>query len=167
MNAAPHILLIGYGNPGRLDDGLGPALAERVRRMELPGVHVDCDYQLTVEDAHAVSQYETAVFADADVSRPAPFSFRRVEPQRVSQYTSRWVEPEQVAAWMAVSLVRGETAPYRGAASGEALCDYRTGTSLRVAVWTEVVQSMAAGETGAFRCEDWLGRGQTVYVELG
>ena len=87
--------------------------------------------------------------------------------RRLRAFCPSMDEPEQVAAWMAVSLVRGETAPYRGAASGEALCDYRTGTSLRVAVWTEVVQSMAAGETGAFRCEDCLGRGQTVYVELG
>lgn len=28
------ILLIGYGNPGRLDDGLGPALAERFQQAE-------------------------------------------------------------------------------------------------------------------------------------
>ena len=30
------ILLIGYGNPGRLDDGLGPALAEKFQALEKP-----------------------------------------------------------------------------------------------------------------------------------
>ena len=28
------VLIIGYGNPGRLDDGLGPALAERFQGLE-------------------------------------------------------------------------------------------------------------------------------------
>ena len=31
-------LVIGYGNPGRLDDGLGPALAEAVEKLDLPGL---------------------------------------------------------------------------------------------------------------------------------
>ena len=34
------MLLLGYGNPGRLDDGLGPALAAQVERLALPGVTV-------------------------------------------------------------------------------------------------------------------------------
>jgi DNA-binding response OmpR family regulator len=47
---ANRVLVIGYGNPGRLDDGLGPALAETLQRLDLPGVTVDADYQLTAED---------------------------------------------------------------------------------------------------------------------
>ena len=47
------VLLIGYGNPGRLDDGLGPALAAAVEKLAIPGVTVDADYQLNVEDAAA------------------------------------------------------------------------------------------------------------------
>ncbi len=34
--SAKRILLIGYGNPGRLDDGLGPALAEKFQVLEKP-----------------------------------------------------------------------------------------------------------------------------------
>ena len=48
---APRILVIGYGNPGRLDDGLGPAVASAMEEFNLPGVSVDSNYQLTVEDA--------------------------------------------------------------------------------------------------------------------
>ena len=33
-------LLLGWGNPGRLDDGLGPALAETIERLALPGLTV-------------------------------------------------------------------------------------------------------------------------------
>ena len=35
------MLIIGYGNPGRRDDGLGPALAEIMEAKRLRGVAVD------------------------------------------------------------------------------------------------------------------------------
>jgi hydrogenase maturation protease len=73
------VLLIGYGNPGRLDDGLGPALAERFERKGLTGVTVDADYQLLVEDAALVAEHDIVIFADAAVDGREPFSFRRIE----------------------------------------------------------------------------------------
>ncbi|VGO14536.1 hypothetical protein PDESU_03099 [Pontiella desulfatans] len=60
-------LVIGYGNPGRLDDGLGPAFAERIQGLGLSGVTVESNYQLNIEDAELVSRYDTVVFADASV----------------------------------------------------------------------------------------------------
>jgi hydrogenase maturation protease len=66
MTEAPRtVLLLGYGNPGRLDDGLGSELAARVQALGLPGVTVDSDYQLCLEDAEAVSRHDVVVFADA------------------------------------------------------------------------------------------------------
>ena len=90
--------MIGYGNPGRQDDGLGPALAEAVGALELPGVLTDSDYQLTVEDAHAVAQHDVVVFADAAVGGPEPFSFRRLKPaENVGPgFSSHGVEPAEV-----------------------------------------------------------------------
>jgi hydrogenase maturation protease len=73
------ILVIGYGNPGRLDDGLGPALAKAVAELELPGVDTDSDYQLTVDDAADVAGYDLVVFADADETGPEPFWQKRLE----------------------------------------------------------------------------------------
>ena len=49
-------LVIGYGNPGRRDDGLGPSFADILAAEGIPGVDVDSDYQLTVE----VTNVETA-----------------------------------------------------------------------------------------------------------
>ena len=70
------VLVIGYGNPGRLDDGLGPALAAAIESAAPAGVTVDADYQLTVEDAAAVAEHDVVVFADAAVDGPEPFYFR-------------------------------------------------------------------------------------------
>ena len=92
------ILLIGYGNPGRLDDGLGPALAVAIARLDLPGVTVDSDYQLTVEDAAAIADHEVVIFADADAAGPEPFSFRPIEPRRGDGFTTHSIEPAAVLA---------------------------------------------------------------------
>jgi hydrogenase maturation protease len=65
----PSILVYGYGNPGRQDDGAGVMLAEKLdkwivsRKME--GVHTDTNYQLNLEDAATISQYDLVIFADA------------------------------------------------------------------------------------------------------
>jgi hydrogenase maturation protease len=92
------VLLIGYGNPGRLDDGLGPALAAAIERRGIGGVTVDADYQLTVEDAAAIAEHDVVVFADAAVAGPEPFSFRRIEPKPPMSFSSHSVEPEAVVA---------------------------------------------------------------------
>ena len=80
MRSASKVLLIGYGNPGRLDDGLGPALATAIEKLGIEGVTVDAAYQLSVEDAAAAAEHDIVVFADADVSGPEPFRFHRIEP---------------------------------------------------------------------------------------
>jgi hydrogenase maturation protease len=74
------ILLLAYGNPGRRDDGLGPALAGALEDLRLPGVTVDVDYQLTVEHAAAVAGHDVVIFVDADTAAAEPFSFRRIPP---------------------------------------------------------------------------------------
>lgn len=105
------ILLIGFGNPGRLDDGLGPAVAEAVGKMGLPDVAVDSDYQLMVEDAATVAQYETVIFVDAAVSGREPFSFTRVEPLVEISFSSHSVEPREVMG-LAQKLFGAKTEAY-------------------------------------------------------
>ncbi len=68
------VLVYGYGNPGRLDDGLGPALASALEDCAPAGVWVDSSYQLALEDAAGVATHEVVLFVDATVSGPAPFS---------------------------------------------------------------------------------------------
>jgi hydrogenase maturation protease len=93
------VLVLGYGNPARGDDGLGPALAEAIAALRLSGVSVDSDYQLTIEDAAAAAEHRYVIFVDADASGPEPFDFRAVQPDRsAASFSSHSVSPEAVLA---------------------------------------------------------------------
>ncbi|MFH1748711.1 MAG: hydrogenase maturation protease [Planctomycetota bacterium] len=94
----PRMLVIGYGNPGRLDDGLGPALATAIEKLALPGVRVECNYQLTVEDAAAIAKHDIVIFADAAVSGSAPFFLQRVQPSGEMGFSTHSVEPAELMA---------------------------------------------------------------------
>jgi len=98
QGSARHVLVLGFGNPGRQDDGLGPAFAESVAGLKLPGVEADANYQLLVEDAEAVSRHEVVVFADADASGPGPFSFAGLAPKAELGFTSHHLGPAAVLA---------------------------------------------------------------------
>lgn len=90
------VLVLGYGNPGRRDDGLGVALAAAVAARGLPGVTVESDYQLAVEDSLAVAEHDLVVFADADAAGPAPFRYEEIEPREELRFTSHSISPEGI-----------------------------------------------------------------------
>lgn len=91
------MLLIGYGNAGRGDDGLGPAFAERIEAACLPGVVVDIDYQLTVDHAPMVARSELVVFADAMMDEDsATFRFAPLHAGGVETMGSHSLSPEAV-----------------------------------------------------------------------
>lgn len=92
-------LVIGYGNPGRRDDGLGAAFVERLEGAPLRDVTLDADYQLTVEDAAALAEHDVVVFVDAAVSGPAPFRFERLMPSAdPMSFSTHSVRAEDVLA---------------------------------------------------------------------
>ena len=97
-DADPGVLVLGYGNPGRLDDGLGPAFADAVARLGIEGVAADADYQLQPEDALRVARSGVVVFADADTAGPGPFRFLPVVPRRDASFTTHALSPQAVVA---------------------------------------------------------------------
>jgi hydrogenase maturation protease len=119
------VLVLCYGNPGRLDDGLGPALGAALEEHVLPGVTVDIDYQLTVEDAALAAEHDVVIFADAAVRGPAPFFFRPVPAaaQATVAFSSHGAEPAQVLA-LARELTGREPAGYALGIRGEAFDDF-------------------------------------------
>ena len=92
------ILIIGIGNPGRRDDGLGPRLVELLEAARLEGVDLDSNYQLNVEDALACSKHDTMIFADASETAEAPFAFMKLKPARKIAFTTHELSPGAVLA---------------------------------------------------------------------
>jgi hydrogenase maturation protease len=63
------ILIVGYGNDLRSDDGAGRVVASQIEAIDLPGVAVKSQSQLTPELALDITQADLVVFVDADVNR--------------------------------------------------------------------------------------------------
>ena len=65
----PQILIHAYGNPGRRDDGLGNVFIEMCQPWLSSEYlhHVTCEsgFQLNVEDAYTMSEFDIVVFVDA------------------------------------------------------------------------------------------------------
>ncbi len=106
---APKILVIGYGNPGRGDDGLGQALGGMIEALGIDGVTVECDCQLMVDHAALIAEYDIVVFADAMIGLDAPFSFSEIGPENPQTLGSHEVSPQ--AALALASLLFGKTTP--------------------------------------------------------
>ena len=93
----PKILIYGYGNPGRQDDGLGVMLAEELEKWSLENglthIHVDSNYQLNLEDAAEIANYNVVIFADASKEDIPHFSFEPLTPSEKVEFTMHAVSP--------------------------------------------------------------------------
>jgi hydrogenase maturation protease len=94
----PRTLVLGIGNPGRRDDGLGAALVERLKRRRLANVSCDANYQLNVEDALACAEHDAVVFVDAARGLRKPFTFKRIGPGAAMPALSHALGPAAVLA---------------------------------------------------------------------
>lgn len=111
MRSEHRTLVIGYGNPGRLDDGLGPALVAKLEAAPIPGVTVDSDYQLMVEDATAIAEHDIVIFVDASLNAAPPFSFEEVLPKPDLSFTTHSVSPPALLG-LAHELFNAKTRGY-------------------------------------------------------
>ena len=91
------LLVIGYGNTLRGDDGVGPRVAEAVAAMALPGVRTLGCHQLAPEHAEAISRADRVVFVDAAVDAAKKVQFRRLEPNGASQLMAH--APTRAPCW--------------------------------------------------------------------
>ena len=92
------ILVFGYGNPGRQDDGAGPAIVEELAGLGLEGVTAETDYQLSIEVAADLAEADKAVFVDAALEGPEPFQVRSLEPGATISFSTHAFGPESVLA---------------------------------------------------------------------
>lgn len=100
MNAGhpPKILILGYGNPGRGDDALGPELIARLEPLAVEPplsstLTLLTDFQLQVEHVLDLAHQDLVLFVDAHLSTTPPFRFERVVPDAVPSFSTHWVSP--------------------------------------------------------------------------
>lgn len=104
-------LFLCYGNPARMDDGLGAAFAAELERRGVEDADIEVDYQLGIEHALEVAAHERVVFVDASVGCGEPFSFRRIVPRFDSSFTTHSVQAEALMG-LAASLFKGKATGY-------------------------------------------------------
>ena len=96
------VLIYGFGNPGRQDDGLGIALVQQLEAWAqsagLRGYVFDANYQLNAEDALAVAGSQEVVFIDAAEAGPEPFAFLPLHPRATISFSTHAMSPESILA---------------------------------------------------------------------
>ena len=84
MTEDKSILIYGYGNPGRQDDGIGNEFVEIIEKWiaenGIKNVYTDSNYQLNIEDADTISSKDIVVFVDATIEEIDDFYIDRVNP---------------------------------------------------------------------------------------
>lgn len=97
------VLVLGWGNPSRGDDALGPELVRRLEALapERTGWRQHAfltDFQLQPEHALDLAQHDLVLFADASVAAGEPYTFSRVQPERDASFTSHALSPSALLA---------------------------------------------------------------------
>jgi len=91
------ILIYGYGNPGRQDDGLGIRFISELecwlKQNIMDNISLDSNYQLNIEDALALSEADIAIFVDASTETIEDFVLTKVEPCDKVEFTMHAVSP--------------------------------------------------------------------------
>lgn len=142
------IRVIGYGNPGRGDDGLGQAFAARIDAVQPPGVIVSTDYQLTVDHGLLITDADQVVFVDALMRSETPFTFAPVAPDLRHDLTSHSLTPAAVLA-LSATLFGAQPEAYVLGISGHEFGEVKEGLSVSA-------RSNLTDATAFFL--DWLGK---------
>ena len=98
MSEPSGILIIGYGNTLRGDDGVGPRVAEAVEKLRLSNVRTLICQQLSPEHADPISRAQSVIFVDAAMDAPMEVQLRPLEPGETSQLMAHAADPRTMLA---------------------------------------------------------------------
>ena len=91
------ILIIGIGNCGRADDGLGWAFIDQIKDGLPKNFDYEYRYHLQVEDAELISHYAEVYFIDADINQWSQgFNLRTCQPKAIHNFSTHELAPEAV-----------------------------------------------------------------------
>jgi len=91
-------LIYGFGNPGRQDDALGVVLSDKIEywaaTQNYDWIAVDSNYQLNIEDAATIAEYDRIIFADASKEEEIDsFLLDELHPSAQVEFTMHAVSP--------------------------------------------------------------------------
>ena len=85
MAPKKRVLIYGYGNPGRQDDALGNEMVNKIQQWidehGLSCMTTDSNYQLNIEDADKISEWDIVVFVDASKEGIHEYKFCKITPE--------------------------------------------------------------------------------------
>ena len=91
------VLVLGYGNPSRGDDALGPLLLDYIQQhLDTSQLEVLTDFQLQIEHALDLQNRELVLFIDASVACAQAFDFVELHATKDKSYTSHAMSPTAV-----------------------------------------------------------------------
>ena len=148
------LVVFGWGNDARGDDGLGPLLLQRVARAAWPEVRAIDDFQLQIEHALDLDGADLALFLDAGADTPAPFTFAEIEPALVATPTTHALAPEAVLDVYARALHRSPPPAFTLCVRGERF-ELGEGLSAEAGERLEAAWAFVQGLMGERSVEDW------------
>lgn len=96
-NLDSRILLLGVGNSGRGDDGLGWAFLDALDKDIASRVDCEYRYQLQIEDAELISHYDVVYFIDADKKQHENgYQLRKARPRGGYNFSTHQLHPQTV-----------------------------------------------------------------------
>lgn len=92
------LLVIGYGNELRRDDGVGAKVANAVAKWNLSGVQAIVCHQLIPELTDEIDSASHVVFVDATLAAGGLVQIRKIEPDENSQVMTHATDPRSLLA---------------------------------------------------------------------
>ena len=111
MKRSDKIVVIGIGNIGRQDDGLGWLFLDFLQKENLD-ITIEYRYQLQIEDANLISDYDIVVFVDATKEHiEKGFYYRSCLPSDEFSFSTHALKPETVV-YLSTKLYNKKTQAY-------------------------------------------------------
>jgi hydrogenase maturation protease len=92
-----NVLVIGYGNELRTDDGVGPEVVRSAEHWALPGVECRIVQQLTPDLAERLSHFQRVIFVDAIPATSCPqLKVSRLRPVQTQELPTHSSDPAAI-----------------------------------------------------------------------
>ncbi len=137
------ILIYGYGNIGRQDDGLGVYFAEAMEKWacekEIKNIFFDTNYQLNIEDSLIIADKDIVLFADASTVG-SDFNIKKlVGTETVSSFSTHKINPESLV-YICEKLYNKSPASYLITITG---CEWDIGQEMSAAAKTNLICALS------------------------